>query len=204
MSGLGIEKGELEARLVDLQTKAAPEISVDKIVRAVVERVRSFEDVYRDGTPQEKKDAVRTFVAGIKVHPQEARGVVQLLKMPGGPEGGNSTFSTIAGARYPVKKTFFQGSSQPVRVVPRGACLRSRAVAGARLPVKKIIFRRSSPPCSRWPAWGAPAWRRNSGAVPISRWFCRWQVFDWVGSGPLTMPGPETPIRRLPYPSDHP
>ena len=58
------------------------------------------------GTPEERKSFVRTFITEIRIHPHEARGTVRIRRFPLPPEGnsGNSSFKLVAGTRVEVEK----------------------------------------------------------------------------------------------------
>ena len=58
------------------------------------------------GTPEERKAFVRTFVTEIRIHPHEACGTVRIKKIPLPPAGSNgmSSFNVVAGARVEVEK----------------------------------------------------------------------------------------------------
>jgi hypothetical protein len=63
--------------------------------------VRGFDDLFRQGTPEEKKEFIRLWLDGIDFDPEERRARVYMKRFPApSQDTGNSSLRLVAGAGF--------------------------------------------------------------------------------------------------------
>ena len=99
---LGTEKRRLERRLEELETVRYEPIDAEAILRHGMAALSNLPRLIESGSLEERKEFVRTFIAGVKVYPDEERLEVQMRKIPASvlPKPGNSSVGVVAGAGF--------------------------------------------------------------------------------------------------------
>jgi hypothetical protein len=101
LARLRSEKRTLEARLEELRGIDYKPVDVHGTVDEILARLADFEGIFAEGSIEEKKEFIRSFVAKIKLFPTECRGRVQFFRIPLPVTGnGNSSFACIAGVGF--------------------------------------------------------------------------------------------------------
>ncbi len=98
-----------------IQNLQAAIVNVDTLADEMLSLIREFDQVFSEGTVEEKKEFIGCFVERIDVDPKERIARVRIRKFPA-PEtldAGNLSFAVVAGARCEHQKTPFP----PVDVV---------------------------------------------------------------------------------------
>ena len=74
---------------------------IDGTADAILDGLRDFPRVVAEGTIEERKAFVRTFISGILLHPHERHAVIRIRRfpLPAGANSGNSSFGRGARAR---------------------------------------------------------------------------------------------------------
>jgi hypothetical protein len=95
------EREALEIRLGELQTACEQGIDGDQLAEEITAELRDFDRALTKGDPAERKAFIRGFVREILLSPETGAGVVRIRKfpLPASAASGNSSFSSIAGAR---------------------------------------------------------------------------------------------------------
>ena len=100
------ERNELLAELEHLKEVPDNNIDVNQLATEIIENMEGFEDVFEEGTLEEKKEFIRLFVDEIKLDAAGMKAMLYIKKFPA-PETlstGNSAFEMVAGARYEAQK----------------------------------------------------------------------------------------------------
>ncbi len=124
---LGAEKRRLERRLEELETVPYEPIDAEVVLRHGMAALGDLPRLMESGSLEERKEFVRTFIAGVTVHPDEERLEVQIRKIPASvlPKPGNSSVGLVAGARSDRVQRNLVALSVPLRghelVVTRAA-----------------------------------------------------------------------------------
>ena len=99
LAKLRSERRTLEARLQELKSIDYKPIDVRGTVDGILARLSDFDGVFAEGTIEERKEFLRSFVSKIKLFPAECRERVQFFRIPL-PVNGNSSFVSIAGVGF--------------------------------------------------------------------------------------------------------
>jgi hypothetical protein len=88
---------------------------MDGLVDDAITAIREFDDVFREGSLEEKKEFVGLFLDGIEVDPKKRIAQVRIKKFPAPTVfgTGNHLLAVVAGARAEPQKTPFP----PIQVV---------------------------------------------------------------------------------------
>ncbi len=124
---LGAEKRRLQRRLEDLETIPYEPIDAEAVLRHGMAALSNLPRLMESGSQEQRKEFVRTFIAGVTVYPDEERLEVQIRKIPATalPQPGNSSAGLVAGARSDRVQRNLVALSVPLRgrnlVVPTAA-----------------------------------------------------------------------------------
>jgi len=95
------QRDSLKSRLKELEPAQHKEVDCNAIADEIMASVRGFEDLFRQGTPEEKKEFIRLWLDGIDFDPVERRARVHMKRFPAPSQAtGNSSFRLVAGARF--------------------------------------------------------------------------------------------------------
>lgn len=99
---LGKEKDEFEARLRKVEVVPDEQVNPDKLAEQIVRGLKSFGELFEQGTQEERKEFVRAFVEQLVVDPDRGKGTLYIREFPAleSIRAGNSSFEMVAGARY--------------------------------------------------------------------------------------------------------
>jgi hypothetical protein len=109
------ERNELQAQLEHLKEVPDNNIDVNQLATEIIDSLEGSEDVFKEGTLEEKKEFIRLFVDEIKLDAAGKRALLYIRKFPALTtlSTGNSAFEMVAGGRYEAQKQSFS----PVEVV---------------------------------------------------------------------------------------
>lgn len=98
---------EINPRIEQLERTAGAQVNLDEAVRAVVEMLRSFADVMKEGSIDERRRVIRAFVKQIRLDPQNHEGRAEVFALPDfetlarfEPAISKSSFHLVAGAGF--------------------------------------------------------------------------------------------------------
>ena len=96
------ERQTLQGRKQVLEAEKARAKDVHQLADEVLSELTEFQDVFREGTPEEQKAFIRAFVPEIVMEPDAGKAVVRIRKFPPplSRGGGNLSFDAIAGGGF--------------------------------------------------------------------------------------------------------
>ncbi len=114
---LGTEKRRLQRRIEDLETVPYDPIDAGAVLRHGMAALSNLPRLMESGSQEQRKEFVRTFIAGVTVYPDEERLEVQMRKIPATalPQPGNSSVGLVAGARSDRVQRNLVALSVPLR-----------------------------------------------------------------------------------------
>ncbi len=120
------ERAQLESDLETLEAVDRNKLDADALADEIAGTISGFEELFEEGTLEEKKEFIRLFVESIELNAEERRAVLRIRKFPA-PESlgtGKSSFEMVAGARSEhQKKPFPPISVVELELVRRGTTL---------------------------------------------------------------------------------
>ena len=84
LGNIRTRKLDLEARLVDLERVDYQPVDLEAATRDALAYLARFRDVLEEGTLEQRKEFLRSFVAGIEIDPDAARGTITFYELPAG------------------------------------------------------------------------------------------------------------------------
>jgi DNA invertase Pin-like site-specific DNA recombinase len=126
LKDLGKERKRLQRELDDLKEVPDKDVDVNQLVDEVLGCMENFDDVFKEGTLEEKKEFIRLFVEDIQLDAAGMTATVRIRKFPAAQTvaAGNSAFEMVAGARYKAQKQIIPPVDViELRLVKRGGAL---------------------------------------------------------------------------------
>ncbi len=98
---------DISPKIEELERAAGAHVDLDEAMRAVVEMLRSFADVMKEGTIDEQRRVIRAFVRQVRLDPQNHEGRAEVFALPDfaslprfEPAISDSSFHLVAGAGF--------------------------------------------------------------------------------------------------------
>jgi site-specific DNA recombinase len=106
---LGRERDALDAQLDQIRIRGSMAPDVEAIVDQIVTCLQDFQAVFKEGTPEEKKEFIRLFVERIELDAEKRVAVCRIKKFPApsGLDAGKLSFKMVAGVRDEQQKIVF-------------------------------------------------------------------------------------------------
>jgi site-specific DNA recombinase len=97
---LGKERKRLQCELTDMKEVQQHDVDVNRMADEALGCMENFEEVFEQGTLEERKEFIRLFVEDIQLDAVGKKATVRIKKFPAAPSvtTGNSAFQMVAGA----------------------------------------------------------------------------------------------------------